>query len=64
MAVARADRSLFKCPLLLCQFLLERFHWWRLNARLHEYVYFGHFNITFQCTNMCTSAAKVNHLII
>jgi hypothetical protein len=25
-AVAQADRSLFKCPLLLCQFLLERFH--------------------------------------
>jgi NADH-ubiquinone oxidoreductase chain 5 len=23
--VARAGRSLFKCPLLLCQFLLERF---------------------------------------
>jgi hypothetical protein len=22
----RAGRSLFKCPLLLCQFLLERFH--------------------------------------
>jgi hypothetical protein len=46
--------SLFKCPLLLCQFLLERFHWWRLNARLHKYVYFGHFNLNFQCTNMCT----------
>jgi hypothetical protein len=25
-AVALAGRSLFKCPLLLCQFLLERFH--------------------------------------
>jgi hypothetical protein len=54
-AVSRAGRSLFKCPLLLCQFLLERFHWWRLNVRLHEYVYFGHFSHTFQCTNMCTS---------
>jgi hypothetical protein len=26
MAVARAGRNLLKCPLLLCQFLLERFH--------------------------------------
>jgi hypothetical protein len=25
-AVTRAGRSLFKCPLLLCQFLLGRFH--------------------------------------
>jgi hypothetical protein len=25
-AVLRAGRSLFKCPLLLCQFLLQRFH--------------------------------------
>jgi hypothetical protein len=25
-AVALAGRSLFKCPLLLCQFLLEGFH--------------------------------------
>jgi hypothetical protein len=52
--VSRACRSLFKCPLLLCQFLFERFQWWRLNARLHKYVYFGHFNLTFQSTNMCT----------
>jgi hypothetical protein len=68
-AVSRADRSLFKCPLLLCQFLLERFHWWRLNVPtaqicvlwplqpyfpVHKYVYYVHFNLTFQCTNMCT----------
>jgi hypothetical protein len=57
-AVARAGRSLFKCPLLLCQFLLEHFLWWRLNARVLEYVYFGHFNLTFQWTNVCTSTAK------
>jgi hypothetical protein len=25
-AVARAGRSLFNCPMLICQFLLERFH--------------------------------------
>jgi hypothetical protein len=23
---------------------------------VHKYVYFGHFNCTFQCTNMCTLA--------
>jgi hypothetical protein len=27
---------------------------------LHKYVYFGHFILTFQCTNMCTSAAGGN----
>jgi hypothetical protein len=29
-----------------------------LNSLLHKCVYFGHFNLTFQCTIMCTSAVK------
>jgi hypothetical protein len=57
-AVARAGRALFKCPLQLRHFLLGHFHYWSLNTRMHKYVYFGNFNLTFQCTNLCTSAAS------
>jgi hypothetical protein len=40
----------FKCPTAQICVL------WSLQAYLsvHKYVYFGHFNPTFQCTNMCT----------
>jgi hypothetical protein len=40
----------FKCqPAQMCVL-------WPLQPYLsaHKYVYFGHFNLTFQCTNMCT----------
>jgi hypothetical protein len=40
----------FKCPTAQICVL------WSLQPYLpvHKYVYFGHFNPTFQCTNMCT----------
>jgi hypothetical protein len=40
----------FKCPNAQICVL------WPLQLYLsvHKYVYFGHFNLTFQCTNMCT----------
>jgi hypothetical protein len=33
---------------------------WQLQPYLsvHKFVYFGHFNLTFQCTNMCTLATS------
>jgi hypothetical protein len=66
MAEARAGRSLFKCPLLLSVPLralpLVAFKCpntqicvlWPLQPYLsvHKCVYFGHFNLTFQCTNV------------
>jgi hypothetical protein len=40
----------FKCPTAQICVL------WSLQPypSLHKYVYFGHFNLTLQCTNMCT----------
>jgi hypothetical protein len=46
------DRSRFSVIRLIM------LNYWRLNAQMHKYVYFGHFNITFQCTNTRTSVAK------
>jgi hypothetical protein len=37
---------------------VSRFYQRRLNARMHEYVYFCHDECTFQCTDMCTSDVK------
>jgi hypothetical protein len=70
--VAQAGRSLFNCTLLLSvpfrALPLVAFRYptaqirvlWPLQPYLsvHKYVYFGHFSLTFQCTNMCTLATS------
>jgi hypothetical protein len=40
----------FKCPIaqICVLWLLQPY------LSMHKYVYFGHFNLAFQCTNMCT----------
>jgi hypothetical protein len=45
----------FKCPTAQICVL------WSLQPYLsvHKYVYFGHFNLTFQCTNMCTLVTSI-----
>jgi hypothetical protein len=44
----------FKCPIpqICVLWLLQTY------LSVHKYVYFGHFNLTFQCTNMCTLATS------
>jgi hypothetical protein len=44
----------FKCPTAQIYVL------WPLQPYLpvHKYVYFGHIHLTFQCTNMCSSATS------
>jgi hypothetical protein len=57
-AVARVGLSLFKCPLLLLSVPLSVLPLGAFKCPTAQICVLWPFNLTFQCTNMCTSAAK------